>query len=530
VRHDRLRVHLVGVAGTSRDILLATFALASTVMGDPELRDAVELTVRHYPYILPADSEKGAETVAADCLDCAADVVGFSTYTWNYDVIVRTAAILRKKSPGTKIVLGGPEIAAADLHRGRFADLPIDFLVIGEGEVPLVELLGRLCTDRDADGRGIPRTAWRRGDELVWEAIDDPSLALVDDLSALPSAYLSGAVPERLLARPGVQANVETQRGCTLRCAYCLYHASYRTVRYRDPEVVIAEIEYLHDHGVRDFRITDANFLSRKAHAATILEALIERDVHMSFFVEVIPSFLDAEVADLLRRFSRLSPANHVLVGIGLQTTNKPSLVAIRRRLPIEHFSRAYEALSSAGVIIKTDVIVGLPYETRTSFFQTLEFVAGHMRSGFNFLSIAVLRVLPGTELAAVADTAGLSVTDDSEHFVSETPTMPREDMVDCLRMSTVATRLFHTLEDEDRLRVRDRYFAVHDALGVSHAQVLEYLSAAFLRHLTGSDADYAQPDFADAEHYWSFDVHRDLTDELVLRELDALERDGIRP
>ena len=50
----------------------------------------------------------------------------------------------------------------------------------------------------------------------------------------MPSPYLTGEISTELLQRKNVQVNIETQRGCNLRCSYCLYHADFPKIRYRD--------------------------------------------------------------------------------------------------------------------------------------------------------------------------------------------------------------------------------------------------------------------------------------------------------
>ena len=149
------------------------------------------------------------------------------------------------------------------------------------------------------------------------------------------------------------------------------------------------------------------------------------------------------------------------------------------------------------------------------------------MRTGPTFLSIAVLRALPGTELAAIAAETGLRLDGSSDHFVYETPTMPRADMVDCLRLSTAAVRVLHTEEDPERAVLRDEYVRVHDQLGVPYSLLLQDLADAFVSHLGGTEADMARNDYPNAEHYWEFDVGCDIPNEFILERLRFLSHRG---
>ena len=73
------------------------------------------------------------------------DIVAFSCYIWNIPHVHRLAAGLKKVSPGTIIVLGGPEVSydAADILANYNY---IDYVIAGEGERSFPEFLS--CMER----------------------------------------------------------------------------------------------------------------------------------------------------------------------------------------------------------------------------------------------------------------------------------------------------------------------------------------------------------------------------------------------
>jgi radical SAM superfamily enzyme YgiQ (UPF0313 family) len=394
--------------------------------------------------------------------------------------------------------------------------------------MPLYRLLRCLMQGDEGSLKDISRLAYRAADQFKYKDIIDPEADIIQDLAECPSPYLSGVVPESLLST-GFQANIETQRGCNFRCAYCLYHTNFPSIRYRNLHDVVDEIELLYERGVKDFRITDANFLSKKDFAAEILIELIRRNIKMSFFFEAIPSFVDKRIANLMKEYRDLSPDIQILIGIGLQTINREALQAIKRKLPIEHFNRAFDLCSNAGVVIKTDIILGLPYETKKTYLDLMEYVADKMRNGYNYLSLSVLRVLPGSELHDIVMNAGLEADpNDSEHFVYQTPTMNRQDLVECMKISCVAIKLFHTLNIVSRMNLRDKYFEVKDRSNVSHVQLLCHFVDFFERSLARTNSDFVKAGFPRAEHYWYFDLHKEISDESIAAELNRLLEIGI--
>lgn len=524
-----LRVQLIGIAGTSKDILLSIFTLKSFVLSDKILAELISLEACHYKYILPSILEESCQNIANDIAKFGPNVIGFSTYTWNYDAVMRIAELAKKANPLVKVILGGPEIAASDVIGGKYDGLPVDYIICGEGEMPFSRLLHCLVSGDYSSLKDVSRLAYRVNQQFCHKDISDPEVDMLKNLSESPSPYLSGVVPDFLLS-PEFQVNIETQRGCNFRCAYCLYHANFPSIRYRNVRDVVDEIELIYQRGVKDFRITDANFLSKKEFAVEILTELIRRNIKMAFFFEAIPSFVDEKITKLMREYRDLSLDNQILIGIGLQTINIESLRAIKRKLPLEHFTRAFDLCSNAGVVIKTDIILGLPYETKKTYLDLMEYVADKMRNGYNYLSLAVLRVLPGSELHQIAVSAGLeSDPNDSEHFVYRTPTLNREDLVDCMKISGVAFKLFHTLSEMSRIDIRDKYFEVKDRFHVSHVRLLCHFVEFYEKYLTGTDSDFVKYDFPRAEHYWYFDMNKEISDELITAELNRLLEVGIQ-
>jgi hypothetical protein len=172
--------------------------------------------------------------------------------------------------------------------------------------------------------------------------------------------------------------------------------------------------------------------------------------------------------------------------------------------------------------------MLGLPHETMETYLQLIEYISEKVRYGANFLSLSLLRILPGTELDRIAREQGLVLdTRDKEHFVYETPTLPRRDMVECLKVTTAAFRLLHAPE-KDATGVREKYFEVKHHIGATHVEMMSHFVSFFAQRLAGTHSDFVQEDFPNAEHYWSFDVHRDVPDAVLIGELDRLRHSGL--
>jgi radical SAM superfamily enzyme YgiQ (UPF0313 family) len=280
---------------------------------------------------------------------------------------------------------------------------------------------------------------------------------------------------------------------------------------------VCEDIQLISDNGGTSVRIADGNFLSNKEHSKGILRYMIAHNIQMSLIFECIPTFVDDEIAKLLKEYRELSPKNIVIVGIGLQSTNIESLKTIRRKIKIDHFTRAFQLLEKAGVIIESTMILGLPRETKESFMRGIEYIIDKMRTSSNHFLIYQLMLLPGTDMLKIAEKEGLRVIPgDPRHFVYDTPSMPRSDMLDCLRVVAVAYRIFNTLDDENAKRVRNYYY---DSVGDgSHAEALLKLVDYLMDAL--KDTDFVRQDLKDYEKFIMFKMSEIVSDELLCQAI----------
>jgi radical SAM superfamily enzyme YgiQ (UPF0313 family) len=428
-----MRIFLVGITGSSSDLQLSVFALKAALLAHT---DAV-VEVGHYNRIPPDEFGDMCVSIARDVVRFNPDMVGFSVYTWNTAACQKIAKIVKWLRPNVVTVFGGPEISDIEYEA-------VDYVVTGEGELPFIELV--------KTGKLIKRT--------------------MDSLDDVPSPYLSGYIPDELLKQRGMKAVIETQRGCNFRCAYCRYHSNFPTIRYKNVGTVIAEAKYAQAHGATSLRFADGNFLSDKERATNILYRLVQAGVTLPLFFEVIPSFVYPDFVDAIRAYQ-----GQVTVGIGLQTLNEASLKVIRRHQSIDIIKRAYKLLERAGATIITDVILGLPLETKDTFTEVIGFMAEVMQHPGHVLAVSNLLILPDTDMEQIAEEYGLTVGDD--HFVYDTPTMPRADFIDCAHLVAAA------------------YLTLNKSIVVT----LEQLQA-MAGKMTVTD---------NLEHYWLFDVFEEL-------------------
>jgi radical SAM superfamily enzyme YgiQ (UPF0313 family) len=516
---------LIGVAGSNNAFSLSVYNLKAYAYTNPDIRRTWDIRIIQHPLIHVTQRAAKLPRLADQVVAHRPDLVGLSCYMWNVNVFQELAAMLRQRLPDTKILWGGPEIATDYLAEGKYDDFEADFCVSGEGELTFLELL-RSLTYGSPTLASIPGLSYRNGGRLF---TINPRRIPFRSLLEIPSPFLSGVVDDEVLFRPRVSANIETQRGCNLRCSYCIYHKDMDRISYADVRRTVDEVAYVINKGVRDIRFVDANFGSDLEYAKAIMRELITRRFEMKFMVELIPGFIDEELAALFGEFSSLYEWNGVTLGVGVQTINLDVLRKIRRAIRVEKFERTFDLLQKYNIYAKIDLIIGLPGEDIASIERTLEYMLAKLRgSRAHLLCCHAMRGLPGTELLDIAKEYGMVFSSKYEpHELVESPELPRRDMLKCLRRTAVVFRLvnhggwaskeFVSGQESGETNVRDAFFTTRDRLGISHVALIDLIIEALMEHLKPRDSWFAQPDFPYAETWWWNFSSLEITNEWIL-------------
>lgn len=429
------------------------------------------------------------EEISCSILAEKPDIVGFSLYVWNRDECLSLAKNLRRILPSLKIFAGGPE-ATAD-PAGLLAHPAFDFLVLGEGEVTLAEVVE--CLVSNASLAGIPGVARRTDSGIEWTR-----RAPVTDLGSLPSPYLSGALDAYIPT--GVLWQLT--RGCSFGCDFCFDGMGDRTVRRYPTERLEAELAYLVHHGASQVVVLDSTFNLDGSRAKALLRLIRKKAPDIHFHFEARAELLDAEQA-------RLFGGMKCSLQIGLQTADPGVSRSVRRPLNRREFAEKIGLLNQEGVVFGFDLIFGLPGDSLSRFRETLDFALGLYP---NSLAIFPLAVLPGTVLASRSAELNLRHLPEPPYTILESPSFSSEDLLAAKRLAD-ACDIFYS-----RGKSVAWFNGIVAALRMTPAEFLE----AFSRWLEiKGERDCTEKDFQDEDIY---QLQRKCLSELfVLRKAKRL-------
>jgi anaerobic magnesium-protoporphyrin IX monomethyl ester cyclase len=164
------------------------------------------------------------------------------------------AMIGEARARGLPVVVAGHD--AADLPE-TYLRAGASYVIVGEGEVTLGEVISRLVEERDSDRDGDATTI--PGIALLHRGFlrRTPARKLIHDLDQLPLPAWDLVDVERYRAfwmrRHGrFSMNVVTTRGCPYRCNWCAKPVYGNTYHSRSPANVVAELRLLRERYAPD--------------------------------------------------------------------------------------------------------------------------------------------------------------------------------------------------------------------------------------------------------------------------------------
>jgi radical SAM superfamily enzyme YgiQ (UPF0313 family) len=326
------------------------------------------------------------------------DVVGLSLYFWNTDLDRHVMKQLRSLWGNEVVIaLGGPSIDEDDGEQKRLLHSfsEADAIIVNEGELGFASLIQAFLSGRDAMwSNPIDGVVFLRDFELV----KGESVGLSLDLSTLGSPYLSGLMDEFL--HGAYQPLLQTSRFCPYTCAFCVSGKLRGKIRAFPEEQVMEEINYLTkvyaDRPNHTLFIADENF-GILEHDYKIASHIRKCYGEVNFPKKVF-FYNDKRFTQTSRNVIEvLGDINQIGLTLALQSENPDTLKAINRRNVTEkEIDDAISWAKNLDIATTTELIFGMPYETRDSFVDLLN---RSVSRGFDTVLCHNLFLVEGIEL-----------------------------------------------------------------------------------------------------------------------------------
>ena len=356
-------------------------------------KDAFDISFKEY--VLKED----VLMIADDLLAEKPDIVGIGIYIWNVEKSRQLIVTLKKRRPELIIIVGGPEVS---YEPEFFLNDPVDYVISGEGEFVLGELLGALENNLPKADINIECVSTRHRISRKTAKAD------LKKLTTLPSPYqLKEDLKNRIVY-------FETSRGCPYSCSYCL--SSLETgARFFPLPYIFDNLTCLIHHNARQIKFLDRTFNLNKTHTQAIFDFLIAQyRPDLCFQFEIYADLLDRQ---LIAYLNQKLPPHYFRFEIGIQSTHEPTNQAVGRKQDFETLSENIRQLTQGGKIdLHLDLIAGLPYETfdrfKKSFNDVFALRAKEVQLGF-------LKMLRGVSLRRYAPLFGYQYNEKAPYEIT---------------------------------------------------------------------------------------------------------------
>lgn len=321
------------------------------------------------------DRRDRPEDIAAALVAFRPDVVGVSVLNANRWGGIDIARMAKRLLPHAVVVFGG--VAATCLWEHFLGGFPdIDYIVLGEGEYILRDLLRHLERKDEAAIASLPGLAFRDGGRPRRNPPPPP----IEPLDSLPNPALYFTY-----------SHVALTRGCPADCAFCGSPRIWgRRVRFFGADRFVEQIVLLRRRGVTFFFVSDDTFTLKKSLVVEVCRQLAERCPDIAWAAISRIDCVDEELLFWMRR------AGCIQISYGVESGDPGIRDFLNKRLDPADIRRAFDLTVRHGMMARAYFIYGSPGETDETIQRTLDLMDQIRPLGAIFY---LLDVFPGTAL-----------------------------------------------------------------------------------------------------------------------------------
>lgn len=331
----------------------------------------------------------------------AAKIVGISCmFSGEWPITRNLINAIRARLPHAIIVAGGEHPTAVPEH--CLEDCPaLDACALGEGEEILLEFCQKVAEGKDfrtiSSGliyrdragkivKSTPRNRIRNIDQIPWP---------VWEIIPIENYFKRGI---------GFGANfggrdmpILASRGCPYQCTFCSNPTMW-TLRYnlRDPKDLVAEIKtYLERYKITCIQFYDLTAIVKKSWTLEFCRLLKENGFELTWS---LPSGTRSEALDY-ETLKAMSETGCKYLVYAPESGSESTLKIIKKKIELERMIQSMKFAKQLGIVLRANLIIGLPHETRRQIFESIGFGIKMVWIGVEEISLNHFSPYPGSEI-----------------------------------------------------------------------------------------------------------------------------------
>jgi anaerobic magnesium-protoporphyrin IX monomethyl ester cyclase len=337
------------------------------------------------------------------------DILALSVFADNYQWALEVAKKVREKLPDCSTIWGG--IHATTVPEEVIRHDEVDFVVVGDGELPMIKILDSLENGNNFEG--IPNLWFKKEGQVIkgphsylpeGNEFPEPDKTVFEKFVPIEEYYLT-----------------VTNKGCIQKCSFCSENFKYdfeeplRTgsfIREKSVDSVLQELKKMKEKYNLKYIDIKNNVLSGSKKWIGEFCERYPKEVGLPFRIMVQPLQLQKEYAFQLKK----AGCHHVQMGIESFNSHVRKNILLRDETT-EQVLVALENLDKAGINFSADLILGLPEEKEEDLIFALKTLS--LRKHLIRASIFWLQYAPKVHITEQAKENNL-IGDDEERLINE--------------------------------------------------------------------------------------------------------------
>lgn len=357
-------------------------------------------------------SSVDAANLSHDCAMIGLSFVSGEAIEWSKEFISEC----KKRNPNIHFVAGG--YYATLLPEVLMKQIPdLDCVMIGEGEVTIVEILNHYLKNATDTLEEIKGIVYRDGEQIKRTSERN----VIENLDDNPLCYRYA--PK--VSENGFEVLIEGSRGCPNNCTFCAIKPFFgkkakKSWRCRSAQSLIDELKYIKMEYPKAMRVrfVDPDFLGDNVdgikRAREFCDLLIENDLlDFQFCIETRVVNITEDNYDLLKKMKQVG---FVEIYLGLESGSDNILKTMNKGVTAKESLSAVRLLNKVGIDVVYGFMMFTPWTTMEDVAKNVDFLTEVGDVQFDRLFYK-LNLVPQTPCVKLAQHKGLLLSLNREGY-----------------------------------------------------------------------------------------------------------------
>ena len=278
-------------------------------------------------------------------------------------------------------------------HYGEYLSMGADYILLGEGELTLLELVMKMRAFKGNSRPDILGIAYQNKEGIVMQNQRRAVLRTLDELPDPMWSFVDIEAYKKIwMEHHGYfSLNIATTRGCPYKCNWCAKPIYGNRYNSRSPQRVVAELKYLHqEYGANYFWVCDDIFGLKPGWVQTFRDLVKQAGLKVKYKIQSrVDLLLKEDTIDAL------AASGVETVWVGAESGSQKILDAMDKGTAVEQIYEATKLLQSKGVKVAFFLQFGYLGEQMEDIQRTIDMLLDSMPDD---IGISVSYPLPGTK------------------------------------------------------------------------------------------------------------------------------------